>query len=409
MRDALRRDAGVWLLLAVPALLPFARLSEAPLLIAAMFGIALLFRGALDVPRPALNLALLLFGAYWLPQFLSAFDSMDARKSWTEVGADLRFLPFLCFALHTVKDVRRARLLLAGMGLLVALWCLDALVQAATGWSLGGAARGDRLSGIFGDDNLKLGGVCAVLSPFLLLPALRRSGIPGLTLAFSSLLIVILLAGARAAWIGFAVACALVAWHQLGARRGTVMLAAALLLGILAGGIAHQASPRFAERVDRTAAALGGNVGELDHALAGRIPIWRTAVAMSLAHPLNGVGVRAFRHAYPAHAAPDDPWVDAQNGQGALHAHQWLLEVASETGAIGLLCWFAALTFALRAWRSASKAARAHAAAPGIALGAMLFPLNTHYAMYSSYWAVLLFVLVGAWIALLLGLRESAA
>jgi O-antigen ligase len=405
--EAVRRDAAVWLLLAVPALLPFGRWAEVPLVVAALLGLVAIARGRVAWSSPGPRLALLLFAAYWLPQLVSAVDSVAPRKSWGEVAADLRFLPFLVFALLALHPPGRARIALAGLAWLCALWCLDALLQAATGWSLGGAARGDRLSGIFGDDNLKLGGVIAVLSPFLLLAALRRAGARGFVLALLPLLVVVLLAGARAAWIGLAVAIALALWHHLGARRGSFALGAALALAFVAALGANALSPRFAERVDRTAAALGGDVAEIDHALAGRLPIWRTALAMSAAHPVNGVGVRGFRHAYPAHAAPDDPWVDPERAQGALHAHQWLLELASETGAVGLLCWFAGLVVAFRAWRAAGSLARVRAAAPGIALATMLFPLNTHYAVYSSFWGMLLFLMLATWIGALFASSDA--
>ena len=45
---------------------------------------------------------------------------------------------------------------------------MDGMLQVLTGFSLGGAMTEDRLSGIFGSDNLKLGLVLAALSPFTL-------------------------------------------------------------------------------------------------------------------------------------------------------------------------------------------------------------------------------------------------
>lgn len=407
MPESIRRDAGMWLLLAVPALLPFGSAAELPLLIGALLGLVALLRGRIDPRATGPRLALLLFLAYWLPELLSAFDSVTPRKSWTEVGLDLRLLPFLAFALVVLDEEGRVRRFFGGIAILLSLWLLDALVQAATGWSLGGANPGDRLSGIFGDDNLKLGGVVAAVAPFLLLPAAKRFGLAGAIGAFVPLLLVVLLAGARAGWIVLAIATMLVLWQGFGARRGSLALFLVALLAGGAGVVAHTASPRFAERVDRTAAALAGEPEAIDHALAGRLPIWRTAVAMSRAHPVNGVGVRGFRHAYPGHAAADDPWVDRAQGIGAMHAHQLVLELTSETGVLGLLCWIAGAGLALRAWSRASREARDRAAAPAIALAATLFPLNTHYAVYSSFWSVLLVVLVAAAIAAL-GARATA-
>lgn len=409
----LRPGATTWrdALLLAPALaplvlLPFGIAAELGILLAAALGLVALGRGRIDLRAPGFGLATVLFVAYWLPEVVSAPDAVAPRKSWTEVAADLRFLPFLWFVAHALRAEARFLLALRGVALLLALWCADALLQAGTGWSLGGANRADRLSGIFGDDNLKLGGVVAVLAPFGLLAAWRRWGVRGAALAFAPLLLVVLLAGARAAWIMLFVGTALVLGREWGARRGALALGALLAIAVGAGAAAAALSPRFAERVDRTVAALAGGEHGLDHALAGRLPIFRTALAMSLAHPVNGVGVRGFRHAYPYFAAPDDPWVDPRTGQGAAHAHQIVLELGSETGAFGLLCWGLGLGLAWRAWRAAPAAARTRAAAPGCALAVMLFPLNTHYAFYSSFWSLLLFVMLALWLA---GLHARAA
>ena len=396
-----QRDLGVATLLLAPlALLPFGAAAELPLLIAAVLGVIALLRGRLSVDS-GWRLATGLFAAYWIPELVSAVDSVAPRKSWTEVAADLRFLPWLWFALHALNRERRVRYALLGAAALLAFWCADALLQAATGWSLGGANPGDRLSGIFGDDNLKLGAVIAALAPFGLLLVWRRYGALGAVLAFVIVLTVVLMAGARAAWIGLGVGVALVAWRQLGRRRGALALGLALLVTLLAGVVAHTLSPRFAERIARTAAMFDGSSEELDHALAGRLPIWRVALDMSAAHPINGVGVRAFRYAYPEFAAPDDRWVDAERREGAAHAHQLILELSSETGGIGLLCWLLGAGLALRAWRHASLPARAQAAPPAYALIVMLFPINTHYAVYSSFWSLLLFWMLALWVAAL--------
>src|SRR5690606_36700510 len=94
--------------------------------------------------------------------------------------------------------------LLRASALLVLVWVLDAWVQAFTGASLGGPMQSDRLSGIFGADNLKLGGVLAALSPLLLAFAQQRLGLRGVFIAGLLLAGAILLAGARAAWLVYA-------------------------------------------------------------------------------------------------------------------------------------------------------------------------------------------------------------
>ncbi len=401
---AARAQAPALWLLAVFALLPFSRSYELPLLVMALLGLRHvpgLFRAGAE---PMQRLAALLFLGYWLPELLSAFDSIAPDKSWTEVAADLRFLPVLLYAQHGLAQPGRATFALRGLALLVAVWTIDALIQAVAGVSLGGANRVDRLSGIFGDDDLKLGAVMAALSPLLLVAAQRRFGWRGFALSALALAVVIGLAGARAAWLSYAGVLVLLLWFmlpRLSQRLAALTVACALLLG--AGFALHHSSERFAERVDRSAAALSGDPEALDHALSFRLPIWRAALSMIAAHPVNGVGVRGYRYAYPEHAPSDDRFVfEGERGeQGAFHAHQIVLEILSETGALGLLCWLFAVALGLRALRAASADARLRAWPVSLALLTLLFPLNTHYAVYSSFLSVLLFALLALWLGAL--------
>lgn len=389
-----------WLLLAALALLPFGAASELPVLIGTVAGIAALLRKRIDWRSPTVRCALALGLAYWLPQFLSAFDSIVPEKSWSEAALDLRFVPFLLYAANTRCDARAARFLVGGIAAIALLWCADALVQATTGFSLGGSATSDRLSGIFGAENLKLGGVLAVLAPFALSQAWQRGGALVLALAVLALLVVILLAGARAAWLGFALGAALVFWQMLGRRRALLALLMLASATLATGILGYVASERFAQRVDRTAAALAGDHDALNHALAGRLAIWDIAWRMGEAHPINGVGVRGFRHVYPDYAAADDPFLHADGEQGAFHAHQIVLELWSETGVLGLVCWLAAIVLGIAAWRATPPASRALAQPAAIALIVALFPLNTHYAVYSAFWGLLLVWLTGVWLTL---------
>ncbi|ODU44694.1 O-antigen ligase family protein [uncultured Aquimonas sp.] len=401
---AARAQAPALWLLAVFALLPFSRSYELPLLVMAVLGakqVPGLFRAG---GEPLQRLAALLFLGYWLPQLISAFDSVAPAKSWSEVAVDLRFLPALLYAQRGLAQPGAAAFALRGLALLVAVWTIDALIQAVAGVSLGGANRVDRLSGIFGDDDLKLGAVMAALSPLLLVAAQRRFGWRGFALSALALAVVIGLAGARAAWLSYAGVLVLLLWFmlpRLSQRLAALTVACALLLG--AGFALHHSSERFAERVDRSAAALSGDPEALDHALSFRLPIWRAALSMIAAHPVNGVGVRGYRYAYPEHAPTDDRFVfEGERGeQGAFHAHQIVLEILSETGALGLLCWLFAVALGLRALRAASADARLRAWPASLALLTLLFPLNTHYAVYSSFLSVLLFALLALWLGAL--------
>src|SRR5690606_14237087 len=357
--------------------------------------------------EPGFLLATLLFLGYWLPELVAAPDALDPVRGWREVLVDLRFLPLLWFAQVALRPPGTLAFAWRGFAVIVAAYAADGLVQALSGVSLGGGLEGsDRLSGVFGADNLKLGPVLAVLAPVPLLVAERRAGWTGFVLAFALLLPVVLLAGSRAGWIGFALAVLAVLWHRLGLRRALLSGGLLALAMLAAGAASYVLSERFAERVDRTAALASGDVAGVEHALAGRLAIWHAAAAMGLAHPVNGVGVRSFRVAYPDYAGPGDRWV--AEGGTAFHAHQLLLEVWSETGGFGLLCWLAAALLGWRAWHAAGAAGRRASAPAAIALLVMVFPFNTHLAFYSSFWGLLLFTLLALYVGALAHAAHAA-
>ncbi len=390
------------LVLAVLVVLPVGRGSELPLALGALGGLVLIARGRVSFDDAGVRLAVALFAAYWLPALLSAPAAVAPGKSWSTVATTVRFLPFVLFTLWALRDAARWPALVAAIAAPVVLWSLDAWVQIATGYSLGGGAERERISGIFGAGNLKLGLVLATLSPFVLLAARARWGLRGIVLAYALLAPPILLAGSRAAWLSYALIGVLLAWHETRHPRRFLAACAVLAIGFVAiGAFALNDSSRFGARIERSLRALQGTEAAVDEAAAGRLRIWRTALAMGVAHPLTGVGVRGFRYAYPDYAAPGDAFIDTASDTGASHAHQIALEVFSETGVFGLACWLAGVVAAWRAWRRSDAAARERARAPMLALVAMCFPLNTHLAFYSAWWGLLFWWLLALYCAAL--------
>jgi O-antigen ligase len=400
------RSARAWpvlLVLAVLVLLPIGRGAELPLVAGTIAGVVLCLRRRVDFDNAGVRLACALFACYWLAALASGFAPVDPGRTWSTIGVTLRFLPFALFACWALGDEAAWPRLGAAAAAIVVLWMLDAYVQITFGHSLGGAAEAERVSGIFGAGNLKLGPVLATLSPFLMLAARARFGLRGLVLAAACLVAPVLLSGSRAAWVAYALVCVLLAWHETRRPRRFLAVMATFALGVAAiTAWALHDSTRFGARVERTLLALQGTEAALDEASAGRLSIWRTALAMGAAHPLTGVGVRGFRYDYPDHAARGDRFVEQAGGRiGAAHAHQIVLEVLSETGVFGLLSWMVGASLALRAWWRADAAARERARAPALALVAMTFPLNTHLAFYSAWWGLLFWWLLALYCAAL--------
>ena len=416
-----------WWVLAFVALWPLPGIAEGVLALGALYAaLRMVMRRVQGQPRllspAAWALTSILFLGYWLPQAFSALDAVDPSAAWSKTAAGLRYLPFMWLVAIAVATPARRALTLGGLGILTAVWTLDALVQAVAGtspwfWSLdqlkqlvshhplcsaGEAALADRLSGALGPCNLKFGQVLASLSAFLLLPAGARFGRLGWLLATVAAGSALLLAGSRASWITFALVVAYSGWRVLGPRM--------LLLMVLAGAAGAAALtagvPQLRERAARTALAWQGADDGMDQALSGRGRIWAAAGCMIQAHPINGVGARGFRDAYPGcDPAPGEQGVW---GEGpALHAHQIVLEILAETGVLGLLLWLAAFAQAWRAWRFAPPHARERARPAMLALAVTVFPLNTHLAFHSTFWGGLTVLLAALFAGSLLAREEA--
>lgn len=393
----------IWL---VPALLPFGRSAELGVFLCLVGSILLLVREPQAIRHhPGATLFLWLFAAYAGAALVSAIDAVAPGKTWLTVAGILRFAPlgvYTCFAMRRPGKVRALYLATA---VVVAIWVADAWIQAITGYGLAGASNAERLSGIFGADNLKLGPALSALAPFLLWGARERWGRRGLAIAFLLALGPVLLSGSRASWLCYGLVALGFLWNEAKTpRRFAVACVAAGASLALVALLAWQVSPRFRDRVAHTLPALSGTSEGVDAALTGRLDIWTTSLRMFAAHPVNGVGVRGFRYAYPAVANPGDHFLTMEKcaeGEGACHAHQVVLEVATETGVIGVLAWLAAVILAVRTWWRAGTVARYRAFPATLALVVILFPLNTHMAFYSAWWGLLAAWLVSVWCAAL--------
>lgn len=422
------RWAPAWILTYV-ALWPAPGYAEAVLVLGALVAIGKLlgsrFRGGASLlSGAAWALTSVLFFAYWLPQLVSALDAVDPGRTLREAAVDLRYLPFLWLVAAAVANERGRRTTFGGLAIIVGIWTVDALIQAVIGTSplffgidsikqmISGrpmcsasqVAVVDRLSGVLGPCNLKLGIVLASLSPFALYAAARRLQTPGWLVTAAAIGVVVVLAGSRASWITYLLVLVLSGWRLLGWKKLLgVFAASAILLGVL--GVV---STDVRHRLERTTQVFSVSEEGVDHALSGRARIWGAALCMAREHPFNGVGARGFREAFSA----CDPQSDeiAEWGEGpAFHAHQIVLEILSETGGFGLLMWLAGVALAWRAWRFADVGARERARPAMLALVVTVFPLNTHLAFYSTFWGGFTLLLAALYAGSLLALSDNSS
>ena len=400
----MRNEWPAWLVVSFFALLPFKRLAEIPLSLLALSCFVLLRNPEHRARvRTLLPLVLPLFLCFWLPMLLSSFDSFLPEKSWSTSLAAIRYL-FAALAIGVMLYTPSLRwLVLRWTSFLLLFWAIDGFVQLAFGVDLLGIPlHEDRLNALFGDKYQFYGPTLAMLSPLVFEFARRRWPAWAWGLSFVLILGAVLISGMRAGWLAIAmVVCAYFLLMRRDEnrelRKATVAIPVLSLLVIL---FSYAISPTVQDRVERTLVMTQDVESALDYASSWRMPIFKNSIVMYRAHPVNGVGVRAFPIAYPYYAPPDDYHVVRhEDGTGATHAHNIVLEVMADTGSIGLLGLVLGFVLAWRAWRSMTAPNRQEAFPYVVALVLVLFPLNSHFAIYGTYLSSLIWILVGLWAA----------
>lgn len=402
-----------WLIFSCFLLFPFSRSVELPILIMTIGGGVLAYQyGRTFFQEPAIKLFTLLFACIWLPMLLSVPDSYALEKSASTVLTFIRLYLSGLFIIWVMSNPKQASLLIKLLAGLTAFWVVDALFQAATGHDFFGyAQRPDRLNGVFGEQSLRLGNALPVLAPFLILALRKRTALMLLATVMSGA--VVILAGSRGGWVSFGLVCV---WLILSEtqRRGVPFWKAGVVAALigLVGAFAAFENPGAKQRLDQTLLLFSGDEAKIDQALSSRWTLWKDAFAMIDAHPLNGVGVRAFRYAYPEFAQPDDPFLSINEASGrptgAFYSHQIILEVTAETGLIGLAGLGLFYVLLVRSWRLASQEQRIRSLPFAMAALAWIFPFNTHPSFYTAQWSILIWLMIALLCASLLPLQKTA-
>lgn len=388
-------DNWRWLLvLSVLPLFADNALYNAPLIIMALLGVGLLIqqRGALLQQRN-IRWLLLCFAALWLPQVIALVDAVELGRSLKTALAYPAYMLAAVF-IASALDRRELQKLAGGILVVVVIWSADAL----SGWAgleawLGYKAVGMRITGIL-FNKLTLGHIVAVLSPLVFDYLRRHIRSPWAWLLLIGTVLVVLLSGRRIAWMMLAVAGTGYAvysiWILRTLRLQTIGLAAILIL-IVPAVLYTQYQP-FQNRIDTTLGLFSADTQTIDRATAHRLDIWNTALSVAKHNPVNGIGPRSFRYVYKDYADAGGYWKHKGDHLGPTHPHQFMLEIAAETGAIGItgyMLFWLALFYALRGTTMAATGPFA------LAVAIALFPLNAHLALYGSYWTAFVWWLLG--------------
>ena len=393
-------DNRAWILVAAALLLLSTdTLSLVPLGIMAALGMYRTGREPRVLWRDKpLRVLLCLFLCLWLPQLIALSSAVNPERS---AKIALLYPLYLFCGVFILQELRRAgnlsRLSLALL-LIVVFWCVDGLLQYHFGANLLGYPYQDgMLSGMF-YPKLRLGIILAVLVPIALetLRNLNRDS-PYTWLLLLPFAVVVLLSGRRSAWfmllIGLSAYLPLV-FISLSARVRYIIAGTLCVAVVLVGSVYFKRPD-----INRRIVLLGGILNseyQAERATSMRTPIWDTAVNTFQDNWLNGVGPRGFRYAYGIYADEDNYFV-RQGRNSQTHPHLVFLEIAVETGVLGLLGFILFYLTLLRYWWQGR-----HSTISGAWTAALLaatFPLNAHLAFYGSYWSGFLWLLIACTLA----------
>lgn len=394
------QDWGWPILVAACVLLqPLGNSANLPMLILAIVGLSHFLRRPSVLGRAAkMRLLLFPFACLWLPMALSLTDAADLSRSLQTVLVFLLF-PFMGLAiLRTLAPAGRSERVLTLVAVTLTLWSLDGLLQAVTGYDVFGHPHIDgQLTGVF-HPKQTLGAILAVFTPlFLFWLSAQARRHPAWWLLLPVYMTTILLSGKRSAWIMLGVAVLLYGGLLLTRLPLRRRLAALALVGTaaVAGSLAAWQQPHFRAKVETTAGLASLDLARADTATSYRLTIWEVGTRIFGDHWLNGIGPRAFRTVYPDYALPGDIFMAMNPRSGPTHPHQILLEIAVETGVIGLAGYALFWAWLLRELLWAQRMGADQYLAWLVCLAAALFPLDAGHALYdASFWGGISFWLL---------------
>ncbi len=378
---------------------------NAPVAVMMIAGLLTVLRSPRAVlSEPAVQFMTAVFLSFEMPILVSLPDAVQLDRALGTALVDVRFWFMGVFVIGTLcrRDARRK--LYMASAIMVSIWCIDAMIQYAFGRDLLGFSTFEgRVTGMF-YLNLTLGAVTATMSP-LVLELIRRYGSAHkwLWLLLPALVAAVLLQGSRTGWMMLAVSLVVSSVYlvrTLAVRRSLVVaVVAAALLGI---GLAAMHG-NFRNRVDQTL-GLFGNAQSMDEATSYRLSIWRAGLVVFEENWLNGIGPRGFRYIYDDYASKQNYFVKL--GQAPTHPHSMLLEIAIETGVVGLAGYVLMWILMIKRWRQQGVIAKAEALPWLVAALVAWFPLNVHMALYASYWSTIAWWLLLVAIAMLMAERR---
>ena len=382
---------------------PFPGEYRVPLVGSALLGLTLTWRGEWRaVAEPAKRLGLLLL-CLLIPGLLSIPTSLAPSKSWGEIASVVLVGLAGLSVLYGLRRQQDHRWLQTGLVIVIAAWIGDGLLQALTGADVFGITPPDGfVTGPF-RPNAIFGIILSILLPLVFWEPLKKRERWAPVLLCGTL-VVIVLTGQRNNLLLAVVGLGLLS--TLWSKRTRLAAASFFMIILIA---AYPLSPALQERgaamIDAfsrsptSSKALQNNssnsgtsrslLGKLNSLSSDRAYLIEAGAKMIQARPLFGIGMGAYKSAYPSYTSE-------RPARRNIHAHHIYLGITAETGLTGLLAFLFAIALASKWFLTTSPERQSSAIPYAYTLVVMLFPLATHTSLYRAFhFSIFLMALCG--------------
>jgi len=276
---------------------------------------------------------------------------------------------------------------------------IDAVIEWLTGYHLMGESRDRaRIMGLF--QYYHLGYVLATLTPVIfyqtVVSFINKKNIRYFWLIASCITVfAILIGGSRAGVVTLLVSLGLVILYMIIQKKISLKLVSSITMVVIIVGIFISQVPiiknRYINVLQSTEQEKIGSYAWVDKVSSHRLVLWQFAWNEYKKSPVIGVGSGTYEKAFST--LPVEERGVYVNGQH--FPHFFGLEVLSQTGSIGFICYLLVLGIILTMLLTAKQFS------VWLAISFLsMMPINLHVSFYGSFWAVLI------WIPLVLGLRE---
>lgn len=390
MPDNLIRCSGILLTILVLVLFATKTLFIIPFFLLSLFGLVYIFADKVDIRKANYRMLVCLFLLLWVPVLLAAIDAVDSSRAVNKILTFACYLPAGIFIIFMIDNERIIALLHAVIFIVLCIWMIDGTVQFFAGQDLFGYPyTPPQLMGMF-YPKVRMPYFLAMLAPvffeFIRIHFKSRHWLIFLLIPFGMM---ILLGGKRSAWImlafsGTGYLVYLYLLHKSISLKKTVFTAMLILFPLILLSLTH--SP-LRSRITSTLEIFSDDLATIDQASAHRVDLWKVAIAITRDNWLNGVGPRGYREVFNKYADENNFWIRAGFPDGTTHPHLQILEIASETGFIGLAGYILLYFFLLRLLCKEIHVGRLTAVPWLLCALTAFFPLNAHLAFYASYWS----------------------